>query len=679
VILLTVAVAGYGIAEAWGAISTGGVTPLQWVFVGLFAVNFAWVSLTLSQAVLGTIVWAGSRLPGPWTWRDAGARPVSLRTAVLIPVYEEAPVRVAANALTMARALAVKCPGQFAVFLLSDTRSVDHWLHEEEVFRRAIASAPASCPLYYRNRAANEERKAGNVAEWVTRFGAAWDAMLVLDADSLMGDDCICRLAARLEANPDLGLIQSLPRIVRGRTLFARLQQFAANCYGPVYARGLAAWFGRSGNYWGHNAILRTAAFAASARLPVLPGRSPRGGDILSHDFVEAAFLRRSGWGVRFDADLDGSYEESPPTLIDSALRDRRWCQGNLQHLGVIGARGLRLATRLHLLTGIYSYLSAPVWLGLVLVGLGLALQVQLVPPDYFSQPSLFPTWPVFDTERAIRLLLTTVGVVIAPKLLGGLTVLLDPRRWRAFGGPLNTQVSIVWETVLSALYAPVLMAEQCRTVVAVVAGVDGGWKPQRREGGEVSPGALIRMHWWHMLAGAGLAALGWWIEPDLLWWLAPVTVGLVLSVPLSAASGSETLGVLCRWVGLGRAPGDGEDIAVLAEARRALRDRSLDAAPPVASARADEVLSALAERPVLRRWHFAQQPLGQANDPRCLNETLLGALAKADRSADLHTLAEWLSPEQLRELLTFRDFERRLAGKGPRRPVTVSAAWRSA
>jgi membrane glycosyltransferase len=212
--------------------------------------------------------------------------------------------------------------------------------------------------------------------------------MLVLDADSLMTGECIVRLAIAMEADPDAGIIQTLPLIINRNTFFARLQQFAAKVYGPVIATGLSAWMGRDGNYWGHNAIIRTAAFAAHAGLPDLRGKPPLGGHILSHDFVEAALIRRAGWRVYMLPDLGGSYEESPPSLIDLAARDRRWCQGNLQHMRVITAKGLKLPSRQHFATGIMGYLASPFWLFQLIVGIALVLQTTYIRPEYFARTS---------------------------------------------------------------------------------------------------------------------------------------------------------------------------------------------------------------------------------------------------------------------------------------------------
>ena len=244
------------------------------------------------------------------------------------------------------------------------------------------------------------------------RFGAGYDHMIILDADSLMSGDTIVRLAAAMERHPRVALIQTLPIVVNARTLFARVQQFAGRLYGPLIAAGIAWWHGSEGNYWGHNAIIRVRAFAQDAGLPELRGRKPFGGHILSHDFVEAALMRRAGWAIHMAPTLGGSFEECPPSLLDFAARDRRWCQGNLQHLAVLPAHGLHWVSRLHLLTGIGSYLTAPLWLIFLAFGILISLQAQFVRPEYFPKGfSLFPQWPAQDPVLAAWVFLGTMGL----------------------------------------------------------------------------------------------------------------------------------------------------------------------------------------------------------------------------------------------------------------------------
>ncbi len=320
-----------------------------------------------------------------------------------MPTYNEDPARVFAALQAMHEELAAADRLEaFDFFVLSDTTDPAVWIAEEAAFLRLRAAVAGEGGgrehVFYRRRRDNIERKAGNIAEWVQRFGGAYDHMLILDADSVMTADAVVRLAEAMERHPKAALIQTLPVLVNGRTLFARFQQFAGRIYGPLIAHGVAWWHGHDGNYWGHNAIIRVAPFAAHAGLPHIEGRKPFGGHIMSHDFVEAALMRRAGWSIHMVPGLPGSYEESPPSLIDFAARDRRWCQGNLQHLAVLPARGLHWVSRIHFLVGVGAYLSAPLWLLFLAVGMALALQARFVPPDYFSKDfSLFPTWPAQD------------------------------------------------------------------------------------------------------------------------------------------------------------------------------------------------------------------------------------------------------------------------------------------
>ena len=290
-----------------------------------------------------------------------------------------------------------------------------------------------------------------------------------------------------MEADPDSGIIQTLPLIINRNTLFARVQQFAARIYGPVIAAGLSAWMGRDGNYWGHNAIIRTEAFARHCGLPDLRGRPPWGGHIMSHDFVEAALIRRAGYAVYMLPTLGGSYEESPPSLIDLSIRDRRWCQGNLQHVRVLFGRGFHWATRQHFLTGIFGYLTSPLWLLQLLVGIIIVFQASYFRPEYFtSEFTLFPTWPRFDAERSLELFALTMGILLAPKFFGLIVAIHDPETRRGSGGVVMLLISTLFEIVLSALLAPIMMLIQTGHVVHIVFGFDTGWDPQRRDDGSV-------------------------------------------------------------------------------------------------------------------------------------------------------------------------------------------------
>lgn len=654
----TALLTAYGTAEMYAVTATGGVTPVQWLFLAAFSLTFAWIGFSACQAVAGFLRLIAQDIRPRHPGRPSRAPG---RTAVLLPVYNEATASIAAGIRAMAEGLADKSPGGFDFFLLSDTTDPEAWIAEEAVYAALIDAAPADCPVYYRHRRDNRERKAGNIADWVTRWGGAYDAMIVLDADSLIAPETMIEMARRLAAEPGLGLIQTLPGIVGGRSLFARLQQFANRCYGPVFGNGLAAWHGDGGNFWGHNAIIRTRAFAACGRLPRLAGKPPFGGHILSHDFVEAALLRRAGWGVRFDTDLASSFEEAPPSLIDVMIRDRRWCQGNLQHAAMMTAVGIRATNRLHMLSGILGYLSAPLWLLLVALGLALAAQVALSGPDYFPAPALFPIWPVFDTERAIRLFALSMAVLLMPKFFGWLAAAVNPRRCRAFGGLIALTLGTGAEIVLSALYAPVLMLVQCRFVWQVLRGGDSGWKPQRRDGGDMALRDAIRLHRWHAATGLAIALGTWSINTGLFFWTLPVTVALMLAPALSWLSGSTAAGaVLRRWRILRTPEERGDDRFGILARRDAFLPWTTDLE------QSQTAIEALAGDPSFNAWHRRQLSADRA--PSAFDPALVVARAKAAREPDPTLLSGWLTPDEKRAFLHDADLLQELVVAVPGR-----------
>jgi membrane glycosyltransferase len=541
------ALTAYGGNEMYKVIDVGGVTTLKWALLALFILNFSWIALSFASSVVGFILLLRKRQPP--------ALPTALtqRTAVVMPIYNEAPSRVFAALQTIYEDVrATGLDAHFDWFFLSDTTNPDIWIAEERAFIGLRRRLGPEARVYYRRREKNTSRKAGNIEDFVTRWGGAYPHMVVLDADSLMTGPTIVRLAAAMEADPDSGIIQTLPLIINRNTLFARVQQFAARIYGPVIAMGLSAWMGRDGNYWGHNAIIRTEAFAYHCGLPDLRGRPPWGGHILSHDFVEAALIRRAGYAVYMMPTLGGSFEESPPSLIDVSIRDRRWCQGNLQHSRVLIGRGFHWASRQHFLTGIFGYLTSPLWLLQLLVGIVIVIQASYFRPEYFTSDfSLFPTFPRFDAERSLQLFALTMGILLAPKFFGLLVAIYEPETRKGSGGAIMLLISTLFEIVLSALLAPIMMLIQTGHVVHIVFGFDTGWDPQRRDDGSVPLVDIVRRHRSHMALGVLTLFAGLLISPSLVAWMSPTIAGLILAIPISWLTSQRWLGLVFRRAGV--------------------------------------------------------------------------------------------------------------------------------
>lgn len=528
---LLTAAGGY---QMYGVVKVGGVTVLEAMLLALFIVLLAWVAFSFMSALAGFLVLLTGRQGDLAIDRDGPLPALSSRTAMLLPTYNEDPHHLMARLRAMYESIAATGQEtQFDWFLLSDTTDPDIWLCEEKTFI-ALRHACGAQRLYYRHRSENTARKSGNIAEWIRRFGGAYDYMIVLDADSLMAADTIVRLVHAMEVNPTAALIQTQPVIVNARSLFSRLQQFAGRVYGPIIAAGNAWWHGPESNYWGHNAIIRVRAFAEEAGLPELHGRKPFGGHILSHDFVEAALMRRAGWAVYMAPALGGSFEEVPPSILDFAARDRRWCQGNLQHLAVLPARGLHWVSRIHLLTGIGSYITAPMWFIFLILGLLISLQAYFVRPEYFPKGfSLFPTWPQQDPVLAARVFGATMGLLILPKLLAYLALLRHREERVSFAGSVRVLGAILSETLLAALIAPSMMIFQSNAVAEVLLGRDAGWQVQRRGDGEIARREIYRKLAVPTLCGLLMGLSAFAVSLPLLLWMSPVIIGLVLAVPL--------------------------------------------------------------------------------------------------------------------------------------------------
>ena len=373
--------------------------------------------------------------------------------------------------------------------------------------------------------------------------------MVIFDADSVMSGNCLTRLVRLMEANPNAGIIQTAPRAAGRDTLYGRLQQFATRVYGPLFTAGLHFWQLGESHYWGHNAIIRVAPFIQHCALGRLPGRGPFAGEILSHDFVEAALMRRAGWAVWIAYDLPGSFEEMPPNLLEELSRDRRWCQGNLQNFRLFAAAGLHPAHRAVFMTGVMAYLSAPLWfISLVLSTSILAVQV-MAPPEYFTHPyQLFPVWPEWHPRWAVALFGVTAALLFLPKILALLVALRGSRR---FGGAGRLAMGVAIESLFSALLAPIRMLFHTQFVLSGVLGVALYWRSPARADSQTTWREAVRHHGPGTLLGAVWAGGIGWLNPHYLWWLAPVVGALIVAIPLSVWSSRVSLGRWCRRVGL--------------------------------------------------------------------------------------------------------------------------------
>ncbi|MDX6805721.1 glucans biosynthesis glucosyltransferase MdoH [Terrihabitans rhizophilus] len=649
IFLPTLAITAVGANEMFRVLNVAGMTIPEWFVLILFVLLFAWIAFSLCSSLPGFI---SLLFRNGWKLGIDPTRPLPelrQRTALLMPIYNEDPTRIMAGLQAVYEDL--EASGRldhFDFFILSDTTDAEVWIAEEAAFLALRQRTGGETRIFYRRRFKNVERKAGNISDWVRRFGAAYQQFIIFDADSVMTADAIVRLSAGIEENPDVGLIQTLPVIINGSTLFARLQQFAGRVYGPLIAHGIAWWHGSEGNYWGHNAVIRTRAFAEQAGLPHMKGRSPFGGHILSHDFIEAALMRRAGWAVHMVAGLQGSYEESPPSLTDVAARDRRWCQGNLQHMAVLPARGLHPVSRLHLLVGIGSYITAPLWFAFLLSGVLIALQARFVPPQYFGdEMSLFPSWPAQDPVRAAWVFGGTMAILLLPKFLAYIALLTRPEDRKGCGGAIRAFFSMILETLITGLIAPVMMLIQSVAVFDILIGRDAGWKPQRRDDGSIPFSDIVHRYAWHTAFGILTAWGAYEVAPSLFLWMTPVILGMVLAIPLAALTAWRSIGIGARRIGLFLIPEETSPPPVVARARAITKDLQVDETDTGAVQR-------LLADPELLGAHRSMLPARPRRRSGGVDAHLVVGLAKLEDVADepMEVVLGDLEPRELGALL---------------------------
>lgn len=534
----------------------------NWIEIGmvaLFAILFCWISVGFWIGVFGYLIrHTGGDKQSLMHQQDAetlAATPLA-RTAIIMPIYNEQ----VADCLGRLKAvyLSLQRCGQlefFDFYILSDTREANTWLEEQAAWADLTQELGAQGRLFYRRRPLNQNYKSGNVGDFLRRWGKDYPYMVVLDADSLMSGDSLIKMVQLMQRHPRVGILQSSPSLMNGHSVFARVQQFSNQLYGPLFTTGLAAFQLGDAAFWGHNAILRNQPFMQHCGLRKLPGWGLFRGPILSHDFVEAAYIARAGYEVWLEPELKQSYEESPPTLVEELTRDKRWAKGNLQHLWLmLRSRRLHMAHRMAFLNGVMSYAASPLWLAFLVLATIAAARMVIFPIDYFPNPyQLHPVWPEWEPLRALALILVTFSLLFIPKFLAVFDAISHGRA-RGFGGMLRMQVSVFMEMLISALLAPIRMLSHTRFVLEALFNLKLKWAGQNRSGESGWGEAFLNQAFGTVLALSWIT-FAYWIDPMFFIWSLPVAIPLIFAAPIFVLLSRIQAGQnLKRW-GLLRIP----------------------------------------------------------------------------------------------------------------------------
>ena len=551
----------------WSLLAAEGWTWINLLLFGLFILLFTHVAIGFSQAFFGFLILSDRQsgaVEDSEPIEDFSTLP---ETAIVVPIYNEAVTEVFARLRVMHDSLkSLGALDRFQFFVLSDSTDKEKAEEEKLAWARLVAMCGTAGRIFYRRRKLPINRKSGNIADFCRRWGGQYRYMICLDADSLMSARTLVQLVRRMEDNHRIGILQTVPQAINGKTIWSRLQQFAMALYGPIFAAGANFWQQEESNFWGHNAIIRLAPFIQHCALPELPTRSSIGRRPMSHDFVEAALMRRAGWEVRLAEDLSGSYEETPPTVVEHLKRDRRWCQGNLQHWSLALARGFKPITRFHFLHGIFSFLASPLLFCVLVLGF-----LKNLGGHAFSE-GLFVD--MARAKIAFLLFAFTMLLLLLPKFLAlGLT--LRRGRARDFGGARRMIASALLEMIVSILIAPVFLFFHAKFVLFNLLGKTVEWHAQQRGCGE---GAVWRearrLFCATTMLGLAAGGLTAWLTPGYLPWLLPIVVGWLFAIPLAALVSDPQIGHGAQLLGCFAVPSEIAAEKEVLDLQCALRDR---------------------------------------------------------------------------------------------------------
>ncbi|MBK1617264.1 glucan biosynthesis glucosyltransferase H [Lamprobacter modestohalophilus] len=533
-------------------LQAGGFDWLDALLVLCFAMTLPWTVIGFWNAVIGLVIMRVTADPAqavcPVLAKADDRGPITSSTALLSCIRNEDAALVARNLDRMIDELAdAGVADRFRVYVLSDSTWPEVIAAEEEQIGWLADRWRGVIEVIYRRRAENPGFKAGNVRDFCARWGAAHDFMLVLDADSLMAAETILRMVRTLQAHPQLGILQTLMVGLPSDSAFARPFQFGMRLGMKSYSIGAAWWQGDAGPYWGHNALIRLRPFIDHCELPQLAGQGPLSGWVLSHDQLEAAWMRRAGYQVRVMPIEGGSWEENPPTLLEFIRRDLRWCQGNIQYLRLRRDQlaGLHPVSRWQLRLAVMMFLASPAWVLLMLVGV-LRLGFGEAGPVYLPAPG-------------VALFALVMAMVFAPKLATIVDALSTRAGRQRYGGSLRLIVGSLAEVGFSTLLAPIMAIAHSLFLLGLLFGRAVVWEAQRRVTHGVHPLEALRRLWPQTLFGVfGFAWLALHAPPGALV-ISPFFVGALLAVPIAVSSAAPALGRLVTRVGLWRTPDEVE------------------------------------------------------------------------------------------------------------------------
>jgi membrane glycosyltransferase len=539
------------VAMLWLAaqvLAAGGWTVVDGILLVAFAIGTPWTVLGFWNALIGLWLLHLHRDPmaavAPYAPAGDQPTPIGIKTAVFMTVRNEDPGRAILRLKTVKASIDATGEGAaFSYFVLSDTSNPAVAAAEEKAVEAWKAADPDCDRIVYRRRAENKAFKAGNVHDFCERWGKDYTLMLPLDADSLMAGREIVRMVRMMQAHPKIGILQSLVVGMPSSSGFARIFQFGMRHGMRSYTMGQAWWVGECGPFWGHNALVRIKPYHEECTMPVLPGKPPLGGHVLSHDQVEATLMRRAGYEVRVLPEERGSWEENPPTMLEFAQRDIRWCQGNMQYIRLLDLPGLYPMSRFQLVWAILMFTGIPAW----------TLMIALLPVAAWQAQGI----AAFPVTLAIGLYVTFFTMYLMPKIAGLIDAMLTRGGVARYGGWLRFATGAAVELVFSFLQGAVSTIRTSIFMIGLAFGKSVVWGGQSRDAQRLSWEAAAWTLWPQTLFGLLVCGALLLIAPAVFWWSLPLTAGYLLAIPFAVLTAEPALGRNLQRLGICGIPED--------------------------------------------------------------------------------------------------------------------------
>jgi membrane glycosyltransferase len=512
-------------------LAADGFGVIDFLLLLTFLIHAPWVVIGFWNSVVGFAVLHFTRNPIasviPLVERARKDDPIFVGVAIIMTVRNEAPARAFQRLRTVKESVDAAGYGtRFGYFVLSDTTDPKAIRNEEAEVREWKRRFGENGGLTYRRREQNTGFKAGNVRDFLERWGSQYDIMIPLDADSLMSGESIGRMVRIMQANPRLGILQSLVVGMPSPSFFARVFQFGMRHAMRSFTAGTVWWHADCGPFWGHNAAVRIAPFREHCRLPELPGKPPFGGHVLSHDQIEAVLMRRAGYEVRVMPEEEESWEEMPPALPDFAVRDLRWCQGNLQYFKMLHLPKLPMS-RFNILFALQMFIGVAAFVAFVALA---AIAAVMWPADV-----------VFPLASAAWLYALWVVMILTPKFAGLADAIL--RSPKLYGGKTRLLFGALFETVFSFLLSSISMVGQTMFMIALLFGRKIGWDGQRRDRYRLAWSEAAKMFWPHTVFGVVVLLVLAAGAPGAILWFMLFLAGPLLAIPFAVVTSLPELG----------------------------------------------------------------------------------------------------------------------------------------